>query len=146
LREERTLYDALVARALELASATLSQMDEEPAVFVQGTSLLLEDVGGEDPEMAFGTLRTLLLMIEEKARLIRLLDDYMGSDGLMVVIGSEHNATEWQRCSLVFSTYSDGRGTGTVGVIGPTRMDYSRAINAVDSLSRMVSKVVSVRT
>ena len=146
LREERTLYDALMSRALELANATLAQIDSEPAVFVQGTSLLLEDVSVEDPDMTLETLRTLLLMIEEKTRLIRLLDDYIGSDGLMVVIGSEHNSTEWQRCSLVFSTYSDGRGVGTVGVIGPTRMDYSRAINAVDGLSRMVSKVVSVRT
>ncbi len=145
LREERTLYDALMARALELARATLSQMDSEPAVFVQGTALLLEDVSSDDPDVTLETLRTLLLMIEEKARLIRLLDEYIGSDALMVVIGSEHNSTEWQRCSLVFSTYSDGRGTGTVGVIGPTRMDYSRAIHAVDSLSRMVSRVVSVK-
>jgi heat-inducible transcriptional repressor len=146
LREERTLYDALMSRALWLASTTLEHIDSEPAVYVQGTSLLLEDVGGESPDVTLETLRTLLRMIEEKARLIQLLDDYIGSDGLMVVIGSEHNSTEWQRCSLVFSTYSDGRGVGTVGVIGPTRMDYSRAINAVDGLSRMVSKVVSVRT
>ncbi|HEY7501292.1 MAG TPA: heat-inducible transcriptional repressor HrcA [Vicinamibacterales bacterium] len=146
LREERTLYDALMARALQLANATLSQMDSEPAVFVQGTSLLLEEVAVDDPDVTLETLRTLLLMIEEKARLIRLLDDYIVGDGLTVVIGSEHNSAEWQRCSLVFATYSDGRGTGTVGVIGPTRMHYSRAINAVDSLSRMVSKVVSIRT
>jgi heat-inducible transcriptional repressor len=146
LREERTLYDALMARALHLASTTLSEMDSEPEVFVQGSSLLLEDIEGDDPDVTFETLRTLLLMIEEKARLIRLLDDYIRGDGLTVVIGSEHNSAEWQRCSLVVSTYSDGRGTGAVGVIGPTRMDYSRVINAVDSLSRMVSKVVSVRT
>jgi heat-inducible transcriptional repressor len=146
LREERTLYDALMARALQLANTTLLQMDSEPAVFVQGTSLLLEEVAGEDPDVTLETLRTLLLMIEEKARLIRLLDEYIVGEGVTVVIGSEHNSTEWQRCSLVFSTYSDGRGTGTVGVIGPTRMDYSRVIHAVDSLSRMVSKVVSART
>ena len=111
-----------MARALELASATLSQMDSEPAVFVQGTALLLEDVSSDDPDVTLETLRTLLHMIEEKTRLIRLLDEYIGSDGLTVVIGSEHHSTEWQRFSLVFSTYSDGRGTGAVGVIGPTRM------------------------
>jgi heat-inducible transcriptional repressor len=46
---------------------------------------------------------------------------------------------------VVVSTYSDGRGTGAVGVIGPTRMHYPRAINAVDSLSRAITKVVSER-
>ena len=146
LREERTLYDALMARALRLASTSLADIKSEPAVFVQGTSLLLDDVGADDPEGTIETLRTLLLMIEEKARLVRLLDDYIGGDGLTVVIGSEHNSTELQRFSLIVSTYSDGRGVGAIGVIGPTRMHYSRAINAVDSLSRTISRVVSARS
>jgi heat-inducible transcriptional repressor len=135
-----------MARALRLANSSLAEMQSEPVVFVQGTSLLLEDVGGDDPEATIDTLRTLLLMIEEKARLVRLLDDYIGGHGVTVVIGSEHNSTELRRFSLVVSTYSDGRGVGAVGVIGPTRMHYSRAINAVDSLSRMISKVVSARS
>ncbi len=146
LREERTLYDVLMSRALRLASATLAHVDSEPAVFVQGTSMLLEDIGGDDPEATLETLRALLQMIEEKARLVRLLDDYIGGDGLTVVIGSEHQSSELQRFSLVFATYSDGRGTGAVGVIGPTRMHYSRAINAVDSLSRIISRVVGAKT
>lgn len=146
LREERTLYDVLMARALRLASATLAHVDSEPAVFVQGTSMLLEDVGGDDPDVTLETLRALLQMIEEKARLVRLLDDYLGGNGVTVVIGSEHPSSDLQRFSLVFSTYSDGRGTGAVGVIGPTRMHYSRAINAVDSLSRVISRVVGVKT
>lgn len=146
LREERTLYDVLMARALRLASATLAYVDSEPAVFVQGTSMLLEDLSVDDPDVTLETLRALLQMIEEKARLVRLLDDYIGGDGLTVVIGSEHPSSELQRFSLVFATYSDGRGTGAVGVIGPTRMHYSRAIDAVDSLSRVISKVVSAKT
>src|SRR5687767_13779205 len=145
LREERTLYDALMARALRLASSTFEGMTGEPVVFIQGTSLLLDEVGDADPEMTLGTLRTLLRMIEEKTRLVQLLDDCMGSGGLTVVIGSEHHAADLQRFSLVASTYSDGRGTGTVGVIGPTRMRYSRAINAVESLSKAINRMVSSR-
>jgi heat-inducible transcriptional repressor len=71
-----------------------------------------------------------------------LLDDYISGEGVTVVIGSEHHAPDLQRFSLVASTYSDGHGTGTVGVIGPTRMRYSRAINAVDSLSRAINRMV----
>ena len=139
LREERTLYDELMARALRLASTTFEDIDSEPTVFIQGTSLLLEDVGGEDPEVTLETLRTLLRMIEEKTRLVQLLDDYISSDGLTIVIGTEHHAPDLQRFSLVASTYSDGHGTGAVGVIGPTRMRYSRAINAVESLSKAIT-------
>jgi heat-inducible transcriptional repressor len=145
LREERTLYDALMARALRLASSTFEDMTGEPVVFIQGTSLLLDDVGDAAPEVTLGTLRTLLRMIEEKTRLVQLLDDYMGSGGLTVVIGSEHHVADLQPFSLVASTYSDGHGTGAVGVIGPTRMRYSRAINAVESLSKAINRMVSSR-
>jgi heat-inducible transcriptional repressor len=146
LREERTLYDVLMSRALRLASASLADVHSEPMVYVQGTSMLIDELGAEDPDDTLETLKTLLQMIEEKARLVRLLDDYLGAEGLMVVIGSEHPSNELQRFSLVFSTYTDGRGMGAVGVIGPTRMHYSRAIDAVDSLSRAVSRVVGART
>jgi heat-inducible transcriptional repressor len=143
LREERTLYDELMARALRLACTTFEDIDPAPTVFIQGTSLLLDDVGSEDTELTLTTLRTLLRMIEEKTRLVQLLDDYMGTAGVTVVIGSEHHAPDLQHFSLVASTYFDGHGTGAVGVIGPTRMRYSRAINAVDTLSRAISRMVS---
>ena len=143
LREERTLYDDLMARALRLASTTFDGIDPVPTVYIQGTSLLLDDVRPEDPELTLTTLRTLFRMIEEKTRLVQLLDDCLGTTGLTVVIGTEHHDADLQSFSLVASTYSDGRGTGAVGVIGPTRMRYSRAINAVDTLSKAISRMVS---
>ena len=145
LREERNLYDELMARALRLASTTFEGMTSEPAVFIQGTSLLLEGVAADTPDVTIETLRTLLQMIEEKTRLVRLLDDYIGSDGLTIVIGTEHHSPDLQRFSLIASTYKDGSGTGAVGVIGPTRMRYSRAINAVEGLSKAISRMVSSR-
>lgn len=144
LREERTLYDELMARALRLASATFEEMDVEPTVSIQGTSLLLDEVMGDDPELTLSTLRTLLRMIEEKTRLVKLLDDYISGDGITIVIGSEHSTPDLQPFSLVLSTYSDGRSTGALGVIGPTRMRYSRAINAVESLSRAITRLQSL--
>jgi heat-inducible transcriptional repressor len=143
LREERTLYDALMARALRLASTTFEGMDAGPAVFIQGTSLLLDEITASDPDITLETLRTLVSMIEEKTRLVRLLDEYISGDGLTVVIGSEHHSPDLQRFSVVASAYSDGRSTGAVGVIGPTRMHYSRAIKAVDSMSNAIRRMVA---
>jgi len=146
LSEERTLYDALMARALRLASTTFEEIDAGQAVFIQGTSLLLDEFGGNDPEMTLETLRTLLIMMEEKARLVQLLDELISVGTLTVVIGSEHHAPDLQRFSVVASAYSDGQSTGAVGVIGPTRMHYSRAIKAVDSLSSAIRRMVADRT
>jgi heat-inducible transcriptional repressor len=145
LREERILYDALMARALRLASTTFEEMGAEPTVFIQGTSRLLDEVGPESADVTLEALRTLLRMIEEKARLIKLLDDCI-SDGLTVVIGSEHHSPDLQPFSLIASTYTDGHGTGTVGVIGPTRMRYSRAINAVEGLTKAIGRMVTPRS
>ena len=87
-------------------------------------------------------MRTLLRMIEEKRRLVQLLDDYLSGAGLTVVIGSEHSKPDLHSFSIGAATYNDGRGMGAVGVIGPTRMRYSRAINAVDSLTRAMNRMV----
>ena len=145
LREERTLYDKLIDRALRLANSTLEGMDSAPNVFIQGTSLALDEFAAADPDLTLEALRTLLRMIEEKERLVELLDEYLRSEGLTVVIGSEHHSPDLQRFSVVASTYADGRSTGMEGVIGPTRMHYSRAIKAVETLSNAVSRMVAAR-
>ena len=142
LREERTLYDQLMARALRLASTTFEGLDPKPSIFIQGTSLVFDMAPADDPETTLATMRTLVRMMEEKTRLVQLIDACMDGKGLTVVIGSEHLDPDLQRLSVVTSTYVDGRRTSAVGVIGPTRMRYSRAINAVDSLSRAINRVL----
>jgi heat-inducible transcriptional repressor len=143
LHEEHTLYDALLARALRLAQSGFEDLGTGDLLFVQGASSLLDlGVLGIASQPTIDTLRALFRMIEEKHRLVRLLTEYIEGPGLTVVIGTEHHVPDLQPFSLVASTYSDGRRTGTIGILGPTRMHYSRAISAVDSLSRTVSRVL----
>ena len=77
-------------------------------------------------------------MIEEKHQLVELLTRSIEASGLTVVIGSEHPSPDLHPFSLVASTFQDGERTGTVGVIGPTRMRYQRAISVVDGVSQAV--------
>jgi heat-inducible transcriptional repressor len=138
MREARSLYDALMARAMRLASSTFSDLPDESALYVEGAASLL----GEDQGLTLGTLQALLLMIEEKQRLVRLLNEYIDGPGLTVVIGAEHPDPGLRSFSLVASTYEDESGIGTVGVIGPTRMRYWRAIALVDGAAQAVSRVL----
>jgi heat-inducible transcriptional repressor len=144
MREERLLYDELMQRALNLAQTGLSEAAPSDTFHVQGASLLIEGLAGDlnDREHALETLRTLVRMIEEKHQLIDLLTRSIDASGLTVVIGSEHASPDFYPFSLVASTFQDGERTGTVGVIGPTRMRYQRAISVVDGVSQTVTRLL----
>ena len=139
LQQERSLYDELLRRALRLAQQTLDTLPGQIAFHVEGAAALLDTA---DETVSRETLRALLEMMEEKERLVRLLNKYIDGPGLTVVIGAEHAAPGLRSFSLIASTAVDGDATRTVGVIGPTRMHYSRAITLVDGTTQAVSRVL----
>ena len=139
LQQERSLYDELLRRALRLAQQTLDTLPGQIAFHVEGAAALLDTA---DETVSRETLRALLEMMEEKERLVRLLNKYIDGPGLTVVIGAEHTAPDLRSFSLIASTAVDGDATRTVGVIGPTRMHYSRAITLVDGTTQAVSRVL----
>ena len=144
LRQERMFYDQLLSRALRVASSTLEGMVSFDRLFIEGTGFLLEEIAEDEgnPRVPVSALRALLSIIERKDQLLRLLNAYIDGDGLTVVIGAEHASPELRDLSLVMSTCGTGDRTGSVGVIGPRRMKYSRAISAVDSLSISLGRVL----
>ncbi len=142
LGEERNLYDRLLARALDLARSSFDGWSEEHRVFVEGAASLLGDAAFVSHEGSIDMLRTLLKMVEEKERLVRLLGECLEGSGITVVIGAEHINPELRPFSLVAATYTEGGRLGTIGIIGPTRMRYSRAIAAVDGIAQAMSRVL----
>ncbi|MBE3071360.1 MAG: hypothetical protein IMZ67_00160 [Acidobacteria bacterium] len=142
LKEERTLCDALLSRALRLARSTFEDLHPQNPVFIEGAASLLDDTVEHASGVSMNTLRALVKMVEDKQRLLHILDQYIEGPGLTVVIGTEHTAADLREFSLVASTYFDGVRTGAIGVIGPTRMRYSRAISVVGSVAQAVSHVL----
>jgi heat-inducible transcriptional repressor len=91
-------------------------------------------------------IQALLNSLEEGYRLLQWLEDTYRSEKVLVRIGSENIDQEIQDCSLVAASYRvDGEALGTIGIIGPTRMNYARAISAVafiaDNLSRTLKEL-----
>jgi heat-inducible transcriptional repressor len=138
ITEERLLYDALKARAMRLATSTFSDLPDDRLIYVEGAASLLDDTTG----LTLSMLQSLVQMIEEKQKLLKILNEYIDGPGLSVVIGAEHLDPSLRPFSLVVSTYDDGAGIGMVGVIGPTRMRYSRAIAVVDGAAQAVSRML----
>lgn len=144
LGEERTLYDELLQRALTLAKSGLEEINAiTPAVsvFIQGASTLLENVSAHDERLSLDTLRALFQMIEEKHRLVELLTHYIEAPGVTVLIGTENASPDLHPFSVIASTYQEGDRSGTIGVIGPTRMRYQKSINLVDGVAQVVTRV-----
>jgi heat-inducible transcriptional repressor len=141
LQEERSLYDQLLGLALRIASSSFENLERPTSIYIDGTATLIEEVA-QASGISASTLRTLWRMVEEKQRLVRMLNEYIDGPGLTVVIGAEHQEPNLRSFSLIASTYDDGSGIGTVGIIGPTRMHYSRAIAMVDDAADAVSRVL----
>src|SRR5881227_694179 len=72
MQEERMLYDELMARAIRLASTTFAALPDEHVLHIEGAASLL----GENHGLTLATLHALLEMIEEKQRLVRILNEY----------------------------------------------------------------------
>jgi len=138
ISEEQLLFDALKARAMRLATSTFADLADERTMYVEGTASLVDEGSG----LTMTMLQTLLQLIEEKERLLTLLNEYIDGPGLTVVIGAENLDPSLRPFSLVLSTYGEGANRGTVGVIGPTRMRYSRAIAVVDGAAQAVSRLL----
>jgi heat-inducible transcriptional repressor len=137
VQSERAAHDNLEARALKLASAAVPA-DAPPEVLVEGQSNLL--AGKADLERAKVLLRTL----EEKDLLVRLLERTLGAPGICVFIGAEANLADLTDVSIVAAPYgADGRPLGTIGVIGPARMNYSRVIPLVDFTAEMIGEALA---
>jgi heat-inducible transcriptional repressor len=137
IASDRAAHDALVARALELAAAAVP-IEPTAEVLVDGQSNLL--AGDADLDRAKALLRTL----EEKDLLVRLLDRTLSAPGICVFIGAEANLADLTDVSVVAAPYgAEGRPLGTIGVIGPARMNYSRVIPLVDFTAEMIGEALT---
>ncbi len=136
MAEEKAMYDELLRRALTLGQKSFAG-ETEGEVYIGGTANIMEQ-----PEFAdIEKMRTIFAAFEEKSKLVKILDQCLTQEGLTIIIGSENAVRELQRVSLVVAPYWCGeRLLGTVGVIGPTRMEYSRIIPLVDFTARLVSR------
>lgn len=79
---------------------------------------------------------------EQKNILVQLLSSGT-DDGINITIGSENKMDEVRECSLITATYQlNGRTLGTIGVIGPTRMEYSRVVGLLNHLTGQLNELV----
>jgi heat-inducible transcriptional repressor len=103
--------------------------DESTPVFVRGASSMASAFD------AVETVRDVLRALEQQYVVVSLVSEVM-ERGLTVAIGAEHGVEPLVTCAVVLApVLAEGERVGTVGVVGPTRMNYPHALAAVDVVS-----------
>ena len=109
-------------------------------VYVDGTSFILRQPEFQDVHKVEAVLDAL----DQRQSLFQVLSTALLGPGTFVVIGCENPCVEMRECSFVASSYSiGGRTSGSIGVVGPTRMDYRRAVGAVQFMASNLSDLLT---
>ncbi len=134
MKEERAQMDGLLSLAVTLASRGLD--DHAPDVLVDGASSLLGR-----PEMgSIDRARRMLDTFADKARLVEMLNRCMEGSGMRVFIGEDSDLTSELDFSLVATKYgARDHVLGSLGILGPSRMEYARIIPLVHYLGETLS-------
>ncbi len=129
----------LLGETLSVIEQRLESGPDAADVIVGGSGNMLEYPEYSDVNKA----RSFLAVLESKDTLRKLV----GRDGGMEIsirIGPENQVPELNDCSIVTASYRVGdHSTGTLGIIGPTRMNYNRVISVLDFMGRALSDVLS---
>jgi heat-inducible transcriptional repressor len=134
-RTRGPIHDLLleVADTLRIAS----QGERSTHVVVGGVANLADDAAAWRRE----TLRRLFETLEREQEIVRVLKDVSGtSEDVTVTIGAEHPSTgEWEASIVAAPFHAGGETVGTIGVVGPTRMDYVSAMASVRAVAKRLS-------
>ncbi len=123
------------------ALATRAEQESFEPLYVGGASRLAAE---QQAFPATDSAARLLELLERQVEVVSLVHDLLDQGTTTVRIGSENSIDELRECSIVVAPYKvDGEVAGTVGVLGPTRMDYRQALAAVEAISQQLGVVLS---
>ena len=122
--------------ALSLGALAGGHDEEFDHVFVGGASRMAAAFDAVD------SVRRVLAILEQQYVVVTLLRDVLDR-GLSVAIGAEHGNESLADCALVVAPYELGEGGGTVGVVGPTRMNYPQTLAAVAVVSQRLGQYLN---
>ncbi len=135
MEEDKRIFDVL----LEEMVLGVKKSYENGEIYVGGELNLLDF-----PEFSHvSKIRILLQAFQEKKALLVLLDRCLNADGVQVFIGSEGLGNQVPGCGMVLAPYFDrGQPLGSLGVVGPVRMNYARILALVEFTAQVLSEWV----
>ncbi len=141
LKEQAGIHSSVVATVLDAVANTIQVDEDDTEIYTSGATNIFKY-----PELADKTRASeLISAFEEKKQLVELLKESMEdseSTGLQVYIGNETPLQTMKDCSVVTATYELGDGMkGTIGIVGPKRMDYENVVDSLKTLKEQLDNV-----
>ncbi len=135
LESQRSDYDLILRKAMLFSEALLSDASHAELVIDGQTQLL-----GEPEFSGAKQVKELLEALEEKQAILKMLERCRDAEGVRVFIGTDAAVGDSGGMGCVGAPYfRDGKAVGTLGVIGPKRMDYSHVVPIVDFTAKLIS-------
>ena len=135
---DRDDYDELRQRSRAMVDAALTQDSGRPEVVIEGQGRLFDRPEFQSAE----TIRAFLRTFEEKAQLLDLLDRTLAVGGVQILIGAEAELDDVRDVSVISASYGRGAAGGSVGIIGPSRMDYAKVVPLVEFTARTIGRIL----
>lgn len=141
MQTEKEHHDQLMKKAHALWNRMFTDDEEDGELLIEGVTHMLDQ-----PEFSadLENMKKLMKTVEEKNKLIKLLDLCMKQNGLSIIIGEENAEEDMQSGSLIAQNYRlDDQNIGTLAIFGPKRMDYQKIIGIVNSTANNVLQILS---
>lgn len=133
LKEQAGIHSEVIGNVLD-AVADVIQLDEDMQIYTSGTTNIFKYPELSDKQSA----QEIISAFEEKQQLTELVAQTLSKEentGIQVYIGDEAPVQNMKDCSVVTATYELGDGMkGTIGIIGPKRMDYEHVLKSMKRL------------
>ena len=137
LKQQAGSYSDIVAEVMDSMVENL-KVDDELQIYTSGTTNIFKYPELSDHSKASDIIHT----FEEKKQLSQLVQDALEEEtetGIQVYIGDETPIQTMKDCSIVTATYDLGEGLrGTIGIVGPKRMDYDRVVGALKNITHQL--------
>ncbi len=141
MAQDKAIFDEIYFRTLGILKKALSDDSSlNASLYIEGQSNLFNNPEFSDVER----MKRILRALEDKSRIIKLLDMAVGSTkGVQIIFGPEINIQELREIGIVSSPYKRGDVVlGVLGVMGPMRMDYARIIPLVEFTANVLSEYI----
>lgn len=140
LKEQAGIHSQVISNVLDAVAETI-HVDEDMEIYTSGATNIFKYPELSDKQSA----QEIISAFEEKQQLAELVSETLSSEdshGIQVYIGDETPVKTMKDCSVVTATYELGEGMkGTIGIIGPKRMDYEHVMRTLKTLQNELDAI-----